>query len=388
MTNTEFSNEFDVLYNSITSNQAPGLDEYEKSVFLTKAQSEILRSYFDPRLNKPQEGFDGNEVRQIDFSNLIKGMSYNKATAEYTTNDKGETIVKSSTYGHANTYEIIESEGSNSVDGRTGNMLFNIPTDTLFIINESITVQRRDKKVKLNVVPITYIEYNRMMNKPYKRPLQYQAWRILTNDTTFGSGSIVGTRPYNSEIIVGPNDSIVGYGIRYVRKPLPIILNYLGDGLSIEEYVGSANYGQYDGNLYDSTTYEPVITTNDFGDKISNYETSKAITLEVAEKDNYKYINTGVGSEDISSTNRIITKYNKPKSGGSWTPEEWYYPIITDPSTKKGIECELDPIIHHEILQRAVELAKASYLGDLNSQLALGVNSQTDIGMTSNTSRQ
>jgi hypothetical protein len=37
MTTSEFSNQFDVLYNNITSNQAPGLDEYEKSVFLTKA---------------------------------------------------------------------------------------------------------------------------------------------------------------------------------------------------------------------------------------------------------------------------------------------------------------------------------------------------------------
>mgnify|MGYP006975185555 CR=1 FL=1 len=36
MTNNEFSNEFDVLYQNITSNQAPGLDEYEKSVFLSK----------------------------------------------------------------------------------------------------------------------------------------------------------------------------------------------------------------------------------------------------------------------------------------------------------------------------------------------------------------
>ena len=50
---SEFSYEFDVLYNNITSNQAPGLDEYEKSVFLTKAQDEIVKSYFDPRLNKP-----------------------------------------------------------------------------------------------------------------------------------------------------------------------------------------------------------------------------------------------------------------------------------------------------------------------------------------------
>lgn len=34
--NQEFSDEFDVLYNNISSNQAPGLDEYEKSLFLTR----------------------------------------------------------------------------------------------------------------------------------------------------------------------------------------------------------------------------------------------------------------------------------------------------------------------------------------------------------------
>jgi hypothetical protein len=76
MTNLEFSNEFDVLYNNITSNQAPGLDEYEKSVFLTKAQDEIVKAYFNPRLNKTQEGFDGNEKRQIDFSMIMRSVKY------------------------------------------------------------------------------------------------------------------------------------------------------------------------------------------------------------------------------------------------------------------------------------------------------------------------
>ena len=72
MTNAEFSNQFDVLYNNIMSNQAPGLDEYEKSVFLTKAQNEIVLSYFNPRGNKYIEGFDGSEERQIDFSMLMR----------------------------------------------------------------------------------------------------------------------------------------------------------------------------------------------------------------------------------------------------------------------------------------------------------------------------
>ena len=33
MTNSEFSNEFDILYNNIMSNQAPGIDEYENLCF-------------------------------------------------------------------------------------------------------------------------------------------------------------------------------------------------------------------------------------------------------------------------------------------------------------------------------------------------------------------
>lgn len=76
MTNQEFSNEFDVLYNNIMSNQAPGLDEYEKSVFLTKAQDEIVKNYFNPKGNKYQEGFDGNEKRQIDFSMIMRSNKY------------------------------------------------------------------------------------------------------------------------------------------------------------------------------------------------------------------------------------------------------------------------------------------------------------------------
>ena len=72
MTVEEFSDQFDILYNNITSNQAPGLDEYEKSIFLTRAQEDIVKGYFDPLLNKTQQGFDGSERRQIDFSMLIK----------------------------------------------------------------------------------------------------------------------------------------------------------------------------------------------------------------------------------------------------------------------------------------------------------------------------
>lgn len=242
MTNQEFSDEFDVLYNNITSNQAPGLDEYEKSVFLTKAQDEIVKAYFNPRLNKPQQGFDDTERRQIDFSMLTK--------------IKEDLTLESALFDtHSN---------SKAVD---------VPTDALMIINEMVTVTRGSiPEVTLQVLPIQYTEYTRLMSKPFKRPLKWQAWRLINSNTAT-----------KGDIVVGNNDTITKYIVRYVKRPRAIILTTL-EGVTID----------------------------------------------------------GVNAQQT---------------------------------------CELDPILHHEILQRAVELAKAAYTGDLSSQIALGQSSETEKGI-------
>ena len=73
MTAQEFSSEFDLLYNNVSSNQAPGFTEYEKSVFLTKAQDEIIKNYFTNVQggNKYQQGIEDSEKRYADFSALL-----------------------------------------------------------------------------------------------------------------------------------------------------------------------------------------------------------------------------------------------------------------------------------------------------------------------------
>jgi hypothetical protein len=83
MNNAEFSTEFDVLYNNITSNQAPGLTEFEKSVFATKAEKEIVKNYFSPQSagNTLKEGFDESAKRQADFSMLMKTSSCTQQTS-------------------------------------------------------------------------------------------------------------------------------------------------------------------------------------------------------------------------------------------------------------------------------------------------------------------
>ena len=237
MNHVEFSNGFDVLYNNIMSNAAPGINEYEKSVLLTKAQDEILKNYFNPPGNKYQEGFDGSAKRQIDFSGLI-------SVADCT------------------------SQSGAGFDLRA--KIYRMPEDVFLIINETLTTNTGVKQV----VPISFDEYSRLMSKPYKEPLKYQAWRLVTEGS--GNENVI------VEVIPHSGETVSKYTVRYVRRPKPIVL---------------------------------VDLASEYGDVSIN------------------------GVSTIS-------------------------------------ECELNPLIHEEILQRAVELAKIVYTGDANGLLQVGQRSE------------
>ena len=195
MTIPEFSDQFDVLYNNITSNQAAGLNEYEKSLFLTKAEKEIVKNYFtaNSKGNNLQQGFDDSAKRQADFSVLMK----------------------------TGTCSSVGS-GVSKIDDRS--TLYNYPNDVFVIVNETVKVGTAYKQV----IPLRYDEYTRLMSKPFKRPLKNQVWRLMNSGTVNGS---VATK--TAEIIAGPGDTISSYSVRYVRTPKPIIVGNL-DGLTID----------------------------------------------------------------------------------------------------------------------------------------------------------
>ena len=197
----EFSQEFDILYNNISSNQAPGLTEYEKSVFLTKAQDEIIKNYFTgkPNGNKYQEGIEDSAKRYSDFSCLITVASI-----------------------------PIDYNAPNTIDSR--GQVVQLPDDLMISLNEKfeIVLQVSQESTQVDkvidsyqVIPITLGEYQRLMSKPSGDPLKRQVWKLMGNSST-GNGSI--------EIIPhwrdGKNEKnrLV---IRYVRHPYPIILENL-----------------------------------------------------------------------------------------------------------------------------------------------------------------
>lgn len=76
MTNLEFSREFDILYNNITSNQAPSLNSYEKSVFLTEGEEDLQQE-----LIAGIGGEDNNRILAT-LNPFIVRKEYNTNTAE------------------------------------------------------------------------------------------------------------------------------------------------------------------------------------------------------------------------------------------------------------------------------------------------------------------
>lgn len=226
MTAEEMDNLFDVLYNNIASTQAPGLNAYEKSIFLTKAQDEIVKNYFNPKSkgNSTQEGFDDNPKRQIDFSMIT---SVYTVEALQTAVDEEDEIAPISD-NNVETPAII-GFGNAVFDNKDNTKSVVLPTDVMFTINEVVEVSRNKSNVTLQVVPIKFTEYSRLMLKPYKRPLKYQAWRLINSDSS-----------RKVDIIVGPSDTITKYTLRYVRKPAPIIVEDL-DELKIEDKSSVSN---------------------------------------------------------------------------------------------------------------------------------------------------
>lgn len=374
MTTQEFSNEFDVLYNNIMSNQAPGLDEYEKSIFLTKAQEELVRDYFNSRNVKNAQGFDDNQKRQYDFSTLLSSI---------TLPDFIDTYRALSVSGLV-TYNTI-------FDNRA--KIYIAPSDLFLVINESI---EDSAKRRYSVLPISYDEYNRLMLKPYGFPLKRQAWRIISDRTSslvgwggkqVDSATFLFKSKYFKTInisirITDNNDNVTepivteGDTIVEIHMYIPInnLVKYWSTYLMDDRSLKKAGLDKY---LY------PVASgTGNFPSSGLTEPTSFTISIAPAIMESGAVVSAPIFEIIGRFTGDIEYKMRYIK-----TPKPIILANLSDIQEGLSIngyntvtECELPLNTHQEILQRAVELAKASYQGDLSSVIQTGNASGTDIG--------
>lgn len=191
MTTQEFSLEFDLMYNNIMSNQAPGLTEYEKSLFLTQAQEALVLDIYSGKLGS---SFESTEEVTDYLSPLVK-------QATYTTKVEGKGL-----------------------DSRS--VFFNIDTDIWFKTGEKAIIKDDSLKCgnsierEVDVVPVTQDTLYRTKNSPFRGPNER---RILRLDCEANKVELISKYPIES------------YTIRYLSKPEPIILDNLPEGLTIND---------------------------------------------------------------------------------------------------------------------------------------------------------
>ena len=196
MTTSEFKYEFDILWNNIMSNQAPGLSPYEISVFLTQAQESIVKGIYNGSLTTPFESTE--EARSYLSPLVLQG---------YPTK-----IANQNAYPHITSGTILYN--LDAVLDIQGN-----PLETPWFITyegvkfgQSFRCQAGDEGT---VKPITQDTFWEIHRNPFKKDNER---RVLRLSLKSGSINIV-------ELVT--EYTIDKYFIRYIRKPKPIILEDL-----------------------------------------------------------------------------------------------------------------------------------------------------------------
>lgn len=214
---TEFSQRWDLLYNNIASNSAPGLDEYEKSVFLTQAQQSVVLSLY----SNASDGFEASEIVRKYLSRLVKPVDL-----------------------------LWDSSLEKELDD-TSSLLFKLPDDLMFIVYECILIDHDNIECDdiVDVVPVKHDEYMRIRKNPFRGPTINRALRLDTGYVPEHTAGDTSLPESYSEIIVCDyvkshlhvkeipveggiaNETLTTYPcyrVRYIRKPNPIILDNFG----------------------------------------------------------------------------------------------------------------------------------------------------------------
>ena len=182
----ELSNLFDTLLqpfivkDNFGEQNTLAFDEYEKSIFLTKAQEQIVLELY-------QELEQSEENRKY-LSNLIKTGNY------VPVGEQDETLIN-------NTFKSYKVEIEDSV---------------LFIIYEQCTLSDENNCINnkiVSVVPTIHDDLDKVLKNPFKSPNNRKVIRL----------------DFDNKIELISKYNVSNYKIRYLKKPNPIILVKLED---------------------------------------------------------------------------------------------------------------------------------------------------------------
>ena len=190
----EFYNEFNLVYNNLASNQAPGLDKYEISVYLTKAEELYVDTLYAE--------FEKSEDARRKLTPIVVTAKLNPITIA------SDKIIYPD---YTTTYEPLDN--------------------VRYIINEQVvlgnTNDRCTKNLRLKVQPILHDEIDSVISNPFK----FNNRRALRLDTDNYIEILTKAKPVSY------------YQIRYVKNPDPIILD------DFNEEINGINHITLEGSL-------------------------------------------------------------------------------------------------------------------------------------------
>lgn len=206
MNTEEFSNRFDTLLNSyahtmhIGDEQSPFdvvLDEYEKSLFLTASQRELVQAYYSGR-NSTDAAFEEKEEIREALDTLVKTV-----TPAVLTN--------------------VPDSLKNLFQGNQIFTFYSIPDNLLYIIFEEVKfssyISGCMKGASALVVPSTHDELWHRLKNPFRGTSKSRVLRVNASENVV---ELISDYPIGS------------YLLRYVEEPKPIILTDLREDLAIE----------------------------------------------------------------------------------------------------------------------------------------------------------
>lgn len=192
MTRQEIADEFDILYNNISSGAAPNLNGYEVSLFLTRAQGELVRLYYN-----------GSNPRYSSFENDEETRRYLDTLVTSTTVQLRNPVSLSKYYD----YTVDKADG------------------VMFVLRENATNASEGclGGSLVQVIPVKHEDLNRILEDPFKAPNGRKALRYDLSE----AGS--------TQFHIVSGTALSDYRLTYLRKPKPIIVEDLsGYGRTIE----------------------------------------------------------------------------------------------------------------------------------------------------------
>lgn len=204
MTNPEFSDQFDTLLNSYSTTASFGdgvsrqeitINEYEKSLYLTRAEKEFVIDFYTGR-NTFGYSFEEKEIIREALDALVKSKVLQ---------------------------EVPAPEGTVHLEyGDHNYTFFSLPSSLLYIIFEEVKfssyISNCNKKGNAIVIPSTHDELWYRLHNPFRGTSRN---RVLRLNAANNLVELISDYPIGS------------YLLRYVEEPKPIILINLPDGLSI-----------------------------------------------------------------------------------------------------------------------------------------------------------